>query len=100
MGKAQTDKETAYITILIMQCLLSEGLLIIAMHSALLFRNHYEARKRSLTSFCLADLLVPTVKGGRGEKMEEWKTGGRGRRGFLCGFKEMKEVSLKKKEKR
>lgn len=47
-----------------MQRLLSDGLVIIAMHSALLFRNHYEARIRSLTSFCLADLLVLTMGGG------------------------------------
>lgn len=63
-GKAQTDRQTAYISILIMQRLLSDGLVIIAMHSALLFRNHYESRIRSLTSFCLADLLVLTMGGG------------------------------------
>ena len=63
-GKAQTDRQTAYISILIMQRLLSDGLVIIAMHSAVLFRNHYESRIRSLTSFCLADLLVLTMGGG------------------------------------
>lgn len=56
-----------------MQRLLSGGLVIIAMHSALLFRNHYEAGIRSLTSFCLADLLVLTMGGG--------SEGKRGRRG-------------------
>lgn len=35
---------------------LSDGLVIIATHSALLFRNHYEAQVRSLTSFSAADL--------------------------------------------
>lgn len=65
-----------------MQHLLSDGLLIIAMHGALLFRNHYEARIRSLTSFCLTDLLVLTIRGGRDGKREE--------RG-LRGFEEMEE---------
>ena len=63
-----------------MQRLLSNGLVIIAMHSALLFRNHYEARIRSLTSFCLADLLVLTMGGGQrggdgGEAKEERERG-------------------------
>ena len=72
-------RQTAYISILIMQRLLSGGLVIIAMHSALLFRNHYEAGIRSLTSFCLADLLVLTMggssEGRRGE--QEREEGGR-----------------------
>lgn len=81
MGKAQTDSQTAYISILIMQCLLSDGLVIISMHSALLFRNHYEAQVRSLTSFSVADLWVPTMGGGSegeegGEAKQERERGG------------------------
>lgn len=78
-GKAQTDRQTAYISILIMQRLLSDGLVIIAMHSALLFRNHYESRIRSLTSFCLADLLVLTMGGGGREGGEATPARERGR---------------------
>lgn len=40
------------------------------------FQNHYEARIRSLTSFCLTDLLVPTMKRGRERKMEREEKGG------------------------
>lgn len=86
--KTQTDRQTAYISILIMQRLLSGGLVIIAMHSALLFRNHYEARIRSLTSFCLPHLLVLTMRGGsEGEEggdlmwlSKKWRREGRGRK--------------------
>lgn len=88
MGKAQTDRQTAYISILIMHHLLSKGLLIIAVHSALLFRNHYEARKRSLTSFYLADLLVLTMRGG-----------GRQGGGVLCSAEEIEEGRSKMKER-
>ena len=73
-----------------MQRLLSDGLLIIAMHSALLFRNHYEARVRSLTSFSLADLLVLTMRGGREGTREERETGVGGGV-FLYDFEEMEE---------
>lgn len=74
MGKARTDSQTAHISILIMQRLLSDGLVIISMHSALLLRNHYEAQVRSLTSFCVEDLWVLTMRGGsEGEEGGEAK---------------------------
>lgn len=40
------------------------------------FQNHYEAQIRSLTSFCLTDLLVPTMKRGREWKRERQEKGG------------------------
>lgn len=78
-----------------MQRLLSDGLVIIAMHSALLFRNHYESRIRSLTSFCLADLLVLTMGGGG----EGGRRGDAGERegAILCGFEDSEEGRSKKK---
>lgn len=96
-GKAQTDRQTAYISILIMQRLLSDGLVIIAMHSAVLFRNHYESRIRSLTSFCLADLLVLTMGGGGGGRRGD---GGEREGAILCGFEDSEEGRSKKKGER
>lgn len=100
LGKAQTDRQTAYISILIMQRLLSDGLVIIAMHSALLFRNHYEARIRSLTSFCLADLLVLTMGGGSEGEREGRQRGERERgRSYVASKKWRREGQRKKKER-
>jgi len=79
-----------------MQRLLSNGLLIIAMHSAPLFRNHYEAWIRSLTSFCLTDLLVLTMREGREGKGERRKTRGRGW-AVIRDLEEMEERRLKHK---
>lgn len=82
-----------------MQRLLSGGLVIIAMHSALLFRNHYEAGIRSLTSFCLAELLVLTMGGGS-EGEEGGEADSRERGAILCSLKDAEEGRSKKKGKR
>lgn len=59
---------------------LSDGSVIIVTHSALLFRDHYEAQVRGLTSFSAADLWVLSMGGLRGGELnvasEKWRRGG------------------------
>lgn len=95
----EKHRQAAYISILIMQRLLSHGLVIIAMHSALLFRNHYEAGIRSLTSFCLPDLLLLTKGGGSEGKREDRRVTGRGG-WILCSLLVTEEGRLKEKDEK
>lgn len=81
--KAQTDRHTAYISILIMQPLLSNALIIIAMHSALLFRNHYEGSDKKSDLFLSARLVGSyNGRGKQGRRGRRKKEGGV----ILCGL--------------